>query len=317
MRGVKRAGNVVLALLACAACATSPIEERSDALAPFTIALRDSQPDGALAVVYEMRGARLVWIAAEHATRTDSLTFSLINDAYRYFDFDTVIVEGCPASWGANAERLVNYAQEGAGKEKDGFQPNGETVPTVLGGIADGATIYCGEPDDAALLQFLSERGIAAADVLGFYTMRMIPQWIRERQIVDAGDPAVDALLDEELRRNRGDLGLDEDVLATVGDLRRWYEAKNGKALDAGIKLEEVGPLADGPYETNVVGAAISRARAAYLHGLVIDRLKEGGSLLVVFGASHLMIHKPALDASLGEACYYGAALQDALTSRR
>ena len=27
------------------------------------------------------------------------------------------------------------------------------------------------------------------------------------------------------------------------------------------------------------------------------------------------MIHKPALDASLGEACYYGAALEDASVS--
>jgi hypothetical protein len=131
--GRKGRGIILAAMLfAGGACATSSFEARGDALAPFTVELRDSQPDGAVVAVYEPRGAVLVWIAAEHAMRTDSQTFRLINEAYREFDFDTVIVEGCPTSWGPNAERLIKYAKAGAEKEANLFQPHGETVPSVL-----------------------------------------------------------------------------------------------------------------------------------------------------------------------------------------
>jgi hypothetical protein len=169
--------------------------------------------------------------------------------------------------------------------------------------------IICGEPDDPELLRLLEVTGVSAADVLGFYTIRMIPQWIREKIIRDAGDGRIDRLLEDELRRNREILGLGGDVIPTVEDLRRWYQSMNGKPLDPRFKLEEVGPLVDGPFRTNAVGAEISKGRAAYLHALVIDRLNAGERVLVVFGASHLMIHQPALDAALGAPCYYGATL--------
>jgi hypothetical protein len=43
--------------------------------------------------------------------------------------------------------------------------------------------------------------------------------------------------------------------------------------------------------------------------------LNAGETLLVVFGASHLMIHRPALDAMLGSPCYTGSELSSAAAS--
>ena len=72
---------------------------------------------------------------------------------------------------------------------------------------------------------------------------------------------------------------------------------------------EEVGPLSDGPHGTNRIGYALSRARDAYLHELVIKHLTDGETVLVVYGASHLTIQRPALDSVLGPPCYVGTDL--------
>ena len=300
-------------LAAVTACESSKLEPQAEALAPFTIELRDRQPEDAFTAVYPVNGGHLVWLGAKHANRTDSLTFQLIETAYSAFKFETVIVEGCPASWEPNAQRLIAYARAGAAEEKDGFQPRGEIVPAALGALNEGAAIYCGEPEDEDLKSRVLKQGIQALDLLGFYTMRSIPQWIREQKIVDAADPAIGALLEKELARNRGRLGLADTVLPTVDAWREWYQATNGKALGADFSTEEAGPLADGPFGSNTVAAAISRARAVFLHEIVLSHLNDDQTVLVVFGASHLMIHRPALDATLGAPCYAGEALGDAV----
>lgn len=279
---------------------------RADALAPFTTALRDLQPDDAFLAAYRTGDAHLVWLGAKHATRTDSLTFRLINDAYEAFAFDTVIVEGCPASWGPDPARLIDYARQGAAAEKDGFQQRGETVPAVMGALAQGASLVCGEPDDGDVKAFLLQQGYEAADLLGFYTLRSIPQWIREERIDNGADPRIDALLAEELATNRDRLDLNADLLPAVADWRAWRRATNGKPLGVDFSTEEAAPLADGPYGSNRIAAAISRARAVFLHELAISRAARGETVLVVFGASHLMIHRPALDAALGAPCAAG-----------
>ena len=286
---------------------TSGPQARPEALTPFTLALRDRQPEESFAAVYRVGDAHLVWLAARHSTRTDSLTFALIEQAYAAFAFDSVILEGCPAAWGPTPERLVAYAEAGAAEEADGFQPRGETVPTVLGGLAQGATLYCGEPADAVVRDSVLSQGFSEADILGFYTLRSIPQWIRQQRVKDGADPALDALLSEELARNRARLDLSGEVLADLPDWKAWYRDLNGRPLDARFSTEEAGPAQDGRFASNRIGAAVSKARAAHLHQSVIDQLAMGESVMVRFGASHFMIHAPALTASLGAPCYTGA----------
>lgn len=290
-------------LILLSGCTTTALESSPDALAKFSTQLRDQQPDDAFASVYNVGDGYLVWLGAKHSTSTDSLTFSLIEDAYAAFEFDTVMVEGCPTSWGPTPKRLVSYVEEAAASEEDGFQSGGETVPTILGALEQQASVFCGEPEDSFVKMRVTAAGFAEEDILGFYTLRSIPQWIRERRIEDAADPRIDDLLTGELNKNRTRLDLDAGVLPSVELWRDWYRQTNGKALAADFTTEEAGPLADGPFRSNAVGAAISNARATYLHELVISKLQTGDTVLVVYGASHLMIHGPALDISLGEGC--------------
>jgi hypothetical protein len=280
-------------------------------LPAWTTQLREQQPQDAFGVVYRLGQTHLVFVGAVHENQTDSATFRMINDAYVGFKIDSVIAEGYPKSRGPNPPRLLEYASE---ESRDGFQEGGETVPTVLGALREGARVWGGDPDDADLKVRLIAEGFQPEDVLGYYVLRVLPQWMREQRAENPEDPRLRQLVDDELVRARGALQLDRSVLPSFDEWANWYQALNGKPLSAEFSMEEVGPLQDGSFPSNRIGAAVSRARDAFLHELIIDQLRSGQTVLVVFGGSHLMIQRPALDAALGDPCYAGQRLEDAPT---
>ena len=221
-----------------------------------------------------------------------------------------MIVEGFPNSRGPNPERLIEWVA--AKHEVDGFQEGGEAVPAVRGALEEGATLWGGEPDDSGIRERVLAQGFSQEDLLGFYTLRSVPQWIRERKIESAHDPDVRSLIDGELENNRSRLGFPQSVLTSFDDWANWYADTNNKSFGTSFDAEETGPLANGPHGSNNVAAAISRARAAFLHSLIVEHLNMGETMMVVFGASHLLIHRPALDHALGVPCYVGVALDEA-----
>jgi hypothetical protein len=284
---------------------------RPEQAEPWTTTLRDQQPEDAYAAVYKVGSKHLIFIAAKHANRDDSLTFRLIRDAYSAFDVDTVIAEGFPTSRGPNPASILQYAAR-SGARPDGFVEGGETVPTVLGAQKENAAIWGGEPDDLTVKARILAKGFPAQDLLGFYVLRNIPQWIGERQIEHTGDPRLEPLVVAALTRNRQLLDVPATVLPSYAEWAAWYQALNHRPIGAEFQTEEVGPLADGRFGTNRIAYAVSRERDAYLHELIVAHLSAEETVLVVFGASHLMIHRPALDAVLGRPCYVATSLSAA-----
>jgi len=309
-------GLLLLSVCAPASSSPTPLSPAPERLQPWTTALRDQQPDDAFAAVYRVGDRRLVFVGAQHANQQDSLTFRLIREAYAGFRFDSAIAEGFPTSRGPDPARIFQYVTEN-GPRSDGFVEAGELVPTALGAREEGATLWGGETDDLDIKRRILGQGFGPGDLLGFYVLRNIPQWIRERQIDNAGDPRLEALVVQALARNRDALQLPPDLLPGYPEWAAWYHALNGRPIGPDFVTEEAGPLADGRFGTNRIAYAISRARAAYLHELVVTHLNAGESVLVVFGASHLMIHRPALDAVLGPPCYVGSSMADAAAACR
>jgi hypothetical protein len=279
-------------------------------IAPWTTQLRDAQPEDAFAAVYFRRGRQLVFVGAQHENKADSLTFRIIADAYASFQVDTLIAEGFPYARGANPPRIIGEVVRQ--NEVDGFVEDGELVPAVRGALAQGANVWGGEPDDAAIRDRMLSQGISREDLLGFYTLRSIPQWIRERRIDGPGDARVSALIEDELRHNRGRLGIDASLLPDFAAWTRWYGGVNGKPFGAAFVLEEAGPLADGASGSNRIAAAVGLVRDAFLLETIARHLNAGENVVVVFGESHLMRLRPALDDMLGAPCYVGNTLRDA-----
>ena len=306
----------LLGLASVAGSATLPLRPAVERLAPWTTVLRDRQPDGAFAAVYKVGDKRLVFVGAQHANRTDSPTFALIDNTYENFRFDTVIAEGFPTSRGPNPARTLQYVRD-SGPRPDGFVEAGELFPTATGAQKQDAELWGGEAHDLAVKAKLFARGFSGEDMLGFYVLRNIPQWIREQKIAHGGDRRLVPLVDAALARDRAALQLTNTTLADYDDWSAWYKRLNGRPIASDFTTEEAGPLADGKFGSNRVAYAISRERAAYLHELILDHLNEGKGVLVVFGASHLMIHRPALDKVLGAPCYSGADMDRAASACR
>ena len=301
-------------LLFLSGCAAVPLRSAAEKLEPWTTSLRERQPEDAFAAIYKRGRQRLVFVAAKHANRDDSLTFRLIRDAYAAFQFDTVIAEGFPTSRGANPRSIFEYVAK-SGPTSDGFVEGGETVPTVVGARQEKAKLWGGEADDLDVKAHVIPEGISGTDLLGLYALRNIPQWIGERKIAHAGDPRLKPLVEDVLAADRAELQLPPDVLPDYAAWASWYQRLNGKPIGPGFVTEETGPLADGKFGTNRIAFAVSRARDAYLHKLIISHLNAGESVLVVFGGSHLMIQRPALDAAIGRPCYVGTQLALAATT--
>ena len=298
----------VLWLLMLTSCAAVPLRPVPEKLRPWTTTLRDQQFENASVVAYRVGRQRLVFVGAQHENMDDSPTFRMIRQAYATFTFDVVIAEGFPTSWGPNPSRILDYADKSS-KRADGFVEGGETIPTTFGAQQQGAILWGGEADDTDIKAQVVATGFSAEDLLGFYVLRNIPQWIGERNIADAGDARLQPLVADALTKNRERLKIPATVLAGYSEWAAWYQAVNGKAISAAFVTEEVGPLSNGPFGTNKVAYAVSRARDAHLHRLIIEKLNAKKSVLVVFGGSHLIIHRPALDAVLGKPCYEGVEL--------
>ena len=294
------------AFLMLLASASLPLQPAPETLAPWTVALRDRQPEDAVAAVYQLEGKHLLFVGAQHANRVDSPTFKLIDAAFANFRFDVVIAEGFPTARGPNPPSILKYVAEN-GPTTDGFVEAGELVPTVAGAQQQRAVLWGGEAHDLAVKARLFAKGVWGEDLLGFYVLRTIPQWIRERTIDHAGDSRLAALVDAALASHRAALQLAAGTLPDFAAWSAWYARLNGKPIGADFVTEEAGPLADGRFASNRIAYAISRERAAYLHDLIVKHLNRKESVLVVFGGSHLMIHRPALDAVLGPPCYVGA----------
>jgi hypothetical protein len=293
-------------LLTLGGCQTN-LRPDPEEIVAWTTTLREQQPPDAFGAVYERGRNRLVFIGAAHTEAVNSLTFKMIHDAYAAFDIDTAIVEGGIRSRGPNDAKLLQWVASQS--EREGRQPGGELVAAVRGALAEGAVVWGGEPDDAQIRDTLVSGGVPAADLLGFYTLRSVPQWLRQQQIASADDPRATALIETELARNRERLGLPATLLPDAEAWMEWYERTNGRPFGAGFELEEAGPLADGRYASNRVAAAVERSRNAFLLQAIADHLNKGESVLVVFGGSHLMVLRPALDAMLGPSCYLGSDL--------
>src|SRR5215203_1162463 len=178
----------LLCLVLLTGCATTSWAPEPGKLQPWTTVLRDRQPEEAFAAVYKAGSKHLVFIGAKHANKVDSPTFRLIEAAYAAFRIDTVIAEGFPTSRGPNPPTTIAWATRSVATA-DGFVEGGETVPTVMGAQREPATLFGGEADDLEIRTQVTAAGISGEDLLGFYVLRNIPQWIGERQITDAGDP--------------------------------------------------------------------------------------------------------------------------------
>lgn len=309
-RGGGRAIDCLMALLLISACTVSPGSEK---IAVWTQALADSQREGPELLLFQRGGKKLAFIGVQHDSDPASRTHRLIDSTFSIFKPRIVIVEGAPTSWGYNPQRLIEIGSQRP--DAHGLLQEGETVPAVRGALVSGSIIVGGEPSDADVRRIAATHGVSKVDLLGFYVLRVVPQWQSQGEFDDLRSTRATALIDNQLARSRAGLKLSPDLLPDATAWRRWRLERNVGASPSRIDIQEAGPLADGPWKTSQVGAAISRARGTHLYELTKAALAKHRSVLVVFGGSHALIQLPALERLLGAPCYRGDDAESAAES--
>jgi hypothetical protein len=296
-----------LGLLVLAGCASGGGSEK---LAMWTQELAASQPHHPEIIVFQRGTQRLVFIGVHHDADPRSPTHQLIASTLDLIPTRVVIVEGAPTSWGHNPPRLLEVANERP--DANGLLPSGETNPTVRGALKAGSQLLGGEPQDADVHRSAADLGVTDEDLLGFYVLRVVPQWVSQKEFDDLESAKASELIDDMLDLSRQELKLGPELLNDAGAWRRWRLSRNPQAHPKMVDIEEAGPLVDGPWPTSRIAASISRARATHLYDLIKAQLAEQGSVTVVFGDSHALIQYPALTALLGKPCYRGTLPADA-----
>ncbi len=295
-----------LTVVALAGCvANSDVEK----LATWSQSLAASQSDGPETLVFERGTRKLAFVGVQHESDPASTTHRLIAATFGVFKPRVVIVEGVPTSWGYNPARLLRITEE---KPDDrGLLPSGETFPAVRGAVEAGSKLLGGEPDDADVRRMTSRLGVTDQDLLGFYVLRVVPQWLSQKKFDDLESSDATDLIGHQLERSRKELGLGTGVLQSAEAWRSWRLLKNPKASLKTVDVEETGPLADGPWPTNAIAASISRARDTHLYEVTKQQLISHDKVMVIYGGSHALIQYPALTVLLGRPCYRGTNVED------
>lgn len=299
---------VVLCLGACATTANLTLDARR--LSPWTVALRDSQIEGAFVMIFRHNEQQVLLVGAEHDNAPDSATFQLIDAAFTLAPVESVIVEGTRTALGPDPAALRALSDESL--DAAGLQPNGETVPTVRGALRHGATLLGGEPEEVDVIERAIGLGVTPQDIAGFYVLRVIPQWLRDGSASGPDDRRMIALIERQLARVRVSFGNRDTGLSTYADWLVWYRRTNGRDFGSGFDPEETGPLVDGPWGSNKIAAAVARARDSHLLNVIASTLAARRSVMVVYGASHALILRGALERRFGPPCYLGSDMGEA-----
>ena len=249
---------------------------------------------------YDNCGKRLVYVAAVHSNDPAGKTFALVKTAFEKTKPQFVVLEGFEESMGVSPAALIAHSAKVAGTPGDA-----EPYLSVRLAQAAGVPFIGGEPDDSDILAEVRTKGMTARDMFATYVLRQIEQWVRETKLTSHRDPKLDALIRDYAKPFARDakISLAEiSDIATIDTFKAWYKATNGAAFDTAYKPEDAWPITpESNRPTNRLIVVISDARDKHILGVINRSLETKPVVLVVYGASHLDIEAPALEAAFGK----------------
>lgn len=247
--------------------------------------------------VYTGCGKSLTFVAVEHSNDPASATYTLIENALKTDQPDIVILEGFPSAFGKSPQEMVEFAKSVEGTA-------GDFEPMFAIRLADEGDVpfIGGEPSDEEVLKASARLEISASDVFGFYVLRQIDQWVQSGEAENHTDTALNGLIARFGKEFSLATGVDQSELETVADFDRfkaWYAAQNGFDYDAGYRPEDTWPTSpDTNRTTNRLSDQISDLRDQHIQMTMAKALNEHDNVMIIYGFSHHLIHKPALESA-------------------
>jgi hypothetical protein len=235
-------------------------------------------------------------VAATHGC--DPATFALIDQAFAARRVRVAVIEGYATSNGSDPPRFARHFEEWRAK---GFcHGGGESGYAAAGAKEHGARFIGGEPDERAVARAVLDAGFSEEDLLGFYFVRQVPQ-LRQQTALET--ESLDAAFHDVMKDESQKAGLEAaSARFPLERFREWYAQRQGKPFDgATVDTEETAPVATGSYPTQRLSAVVGLVRDRFVVDLVAGLLSTDQNVLVVYGASHFLTQRPALELLMGK----------------
>lgn len=154
---------------------------------------------------------------------------------------------------------------------------------------------FGGEPDHQDIFKGLKTRGYTEEDILGFYVVRQIPQWVR--QLEDKK-----GLLEGKVPNFLGYYCrlFSTKSCPTLLEVKDWYKEKMGHELTAEVVNEDVAPLLDSSVFTQKISSDVGYIRNHFTLNVIQQLIAKYKKVAVVYGAGHFICLRNSFDVVLG-----------------
>lgn len=240
---------------------------------------------------YDDGAKKVYYVAGDHSTGMGP-NLKTVKAMFDELKPQAVLVEGM------RTEGDFSYRRMGVEDfARDGFKETTESPYAMWLAAQEGIPGRGGEPTEKMVLAEARKRGFSEADVLGFFTVRMVPSWRRDGAFRDEAGFRAKAL--EELADDRRRLG----VKARFGykSLLDWYARQGAEVPLREARYQDMGPEAgDGATRLQKIAFAVDQARQARFNSQLENLLNRFDRVLVVYGGSHLCRERRMLERLLG-----------------
>ena len=273
-------------------CASQPKLD-SQFIRPWSDSLNSEYPHEKPVIAhYQKNGYELFYLAAKHTSDFGDETLNLVQELFRRYQFNVILIESIPYSSGESPEWFLEDARKGRqGKVILGAEPAWAAI------LADEKKIpfYAGEPDHQDIYKGLKEQGYSDLDVIGFYAIRQIPQWRRQHEeesnLLQKNIPGF---------ANHYCKVFSVSKCPSLRDIQSWYQEKMGQKLTSHVSNEEVAPIEGGAYAQKI-SFQVGFVRDHFTLKIIEQMLAKYKKVAVVYGAGHFFTLRKSFDAALGE----------------
>jgi 6-pyruvoyl-tetrahydropterin synthase len=284
-------GIIILFILN--ACSSVP-KMKSENIRSWSNALGNEYPNEKAMIAHYKKGQyELFYLAARHTNTMGDDTLNLVQTLFNEFNFNILMIESIPYSSGESPKWFVEEARQGRNEK---FIRGGESALGVI--LADEKKIpfIAGEPDHQDIYKALKSKGYTDEDILGFYTVRQVPQWVREK--LDKK-----TLLKKKIPPFLTHYCKIFSVRScpTSEEVMKWYKTKLGHELVPEVSNEEVAPYSDGTLYTQKISSDVGYLRDHFTLNLIQEALRKHKRVAVIYGAGHYLTLRKSFDEAFGD----------------
>jgi hypothetical protein len=237
----------------------------------------------------------LKFLAADHENNIESKTFKTVKALIEDFKPDMMILEG----FTDDESSMSGMIRHSLKCEKEDFQKCGENTYAIILGQKNNIKFTPGEPSEFQIQQSLLKLGYTADDLIGFYIVRQIPQWLRQKNLKPQN---IDVQIEQEGHWiQKEDFKIKADY--SWKHFNDWYEKNLGKKFDLGkITTEDTAPqISKNPTFLNKISREVGLVRERSIVLKIESMLNNNDKVLVIYGGGHLVKERKVLRDMLGD----------------